>query len=118
MPEELVMAFCTKCGAQVAGAFCVQCGTPAKAGAGPAAGADPATTPYNSSGAGAASPRKTSPIVWILVAVAGVFVLGIVGVVGTTFFVVHKAKQAGLDTDLMSRNPGLAIAKMATAFNP
>src|SRR5215813_11765721 len=114
------MAFCTKCGAQVAGAFCVQCGAPAKSGAGPAgAAAAPAAAPsYNASAAPVTAARKTSPIVWILIAVAGVFVLGIVGVMGTTFFLVHKAKQAGLDTDLMSRNPGMAIAKMVTAFNP
>ena len=62
--------------------------------------------------------RGTSPIVWILVIVGGLFVLGIIGVVGTGFFLVHKAKQVGLDPNLISRNPGYAIAKMAIAANP
>ncbi len=117
------MAFCTNCGAQVNGAFCVQCGTPLKtsgqAGAPPAGGAAaaPQASSYNAAGA-APGPRKTSPIVWILVALAGVFVLGVIGVVGAGFFVVHKAKQAGLDPDLMTRNPGMAMAKLVTTFNP
>ena len=118
------MAFCTSCGAQVNGAFCVQCGTPAKSAGAQASASGPAPQPaqpasgYSPGAAPAAVASKTSPIVWILVAVAGIFVLGIVGVVGTTFFVAHKIKQAGFDTELMSRNPGMAIAKMVTTFNP
>ena len=34
------------------------------------------------------------------------------------FVVARKAKQAGLDTELMKRNPGLAAAKMVAAMNP
>src|SRR5437867_1509742 len=135
------MAFCTNCGAQVSGAFCVQCGTPAKSSAGQAASSPsspstPAPQPAPSYTPQPAAPqaappyqgqpvpgaatvaRKTSPIVWILIAVAGIFVLGIVGVVGTGFFLVHKAKQAGLDTDLMSRNPGLAATKLLATMSP
>ncbi|HEY2018267.1 MAG TPA: hypothetical protein VGH38_32400 [Bryobacteraceae bacterium] len=62
--------------------------------------------------------RGTSPLVWILVIVLGLFILGAIGVVGAGYFVVHKARQAGLDTDLMKRNPGLAAAKLITAMNP
>ena len=51
--------------------------------------------------------KKTSPLVWILVAIAGVFVLGGVVLVGLGFFVAHKVKQAGIDPELMQRNPGL-----------
>jgi hypothetical protein len=63
-------------------------------------------------------PRKTSPIVWILVAVLGVIVLGAVGLVGTGLFFFHKAKQAGLDPELARRNPAYAAAKMIVAMNP
>jgi len=62
--------------------------------------------------------RKTSPIVWILLILGGVVVLGILGVVGLGMFALHKVKQAGLDPELMRNNPGLAISKMVTAFNP
>jgi hypothetical protein len=66
----------------------------------------------------APAPRKTSPIVWVLVIVLGLFVLGFIGVVGAGYFVVHKARQAGLDPALIGRNPGLAMAKLITAVNP
>jgi hypothetical protein len=62
--------------------------------------------------------RKTSPIVWILVVVLGLFVLGFIGVVGTGFFIARTAMRAGLDPDLMKRNPGLAMAKLITSVNP
>lgn len=114
------MAFCTNCGASVAGTFCSQCGTPARAAAVQAAPVPPAP------GAGVPQPvpgtvpvtRKTSPLVWVLVAVLGLFVLGFIGIVGTGLFVVHKARQAGLDSDLIQRNPGYAAAKMIVALNP
>ncbi len=65
------------------------------------------------------APRKgTSPLVWVLVIILGIFVLGFVAVVGTGIFVVHKVRQAGLDPDLMRRNPGLAVGKLITAANP
>jgi hypothetical protein len=62
--------------------------------------------------------RKTSPLVWILVIIVGLFVLGFIGVVGTGMFIVHKAKQAGFDSELMQRNPAYAAAKMIVALNP
>ena len=109
------MAFCTNCGANVTGAFCNQCGTPAGAARGQAA---PPPPPVPQPAPGVAPPRKTSPIVWILVIVLGLFVLGFVGVVGAGYFFIHKARQAGLDPALISRNPGLAMAKLITAINP
>jgi len=53
-------------------------------------------------------PKKTSPVVWIIVGVLGFFLLvGIVISVGVGMFV-HKVKQ----------NPALAMAKLLTAANP
>jgi hypothetical protein len=62
--------------------------------------------------------RKTSPIVWILLIIVGLFVLAGVGTIAGGYFLVHKARQAGLDTDLLQRNPGLAISKMVVAAMP
>ncbi|HWQ55045.1 MAG TPA: hypothetical protein VN442_15265 [Bryobacteraceae bacterium] len=62
--------------------------------------------------------KKTSPLVWVLVAVVGLFILVGIGVVGAGFYVVHKARQAGLDPDLMQSNPALAVTKMLAAANP
>jgi len=89
------MAFCTTCGASVTGAFCNQCGTPV----GAAAQGQPApAAPYRQpAGPGAApGPRKTSPIVWVLVIVLGLFVLGGIATVGVIGFVAHRVHQAGL----------------------
>jgi hypothetical protein len=57
--------------------------------------------------------RKTSPLVWILVVVLGLFLLGFIGVVGTGFFVAHKLHQAGIDSDSLRRNPAAAAARLA-----
>lgn len=135
MLVEVLMAFCTKCGATVNGAFCNQCGTQASAASGqsaggPASAGGPVTPPMmppspvspqvSQPGPVAMAPvaRKTSPLVWVLVAVVGIFVLGAVAVLGAGFFIVHKARQAGLDPELLRRNPGLAVSKMIAAVNP
>ena len=62
--------------------------------------------------------KGMSPIVLILIIVGGLMVLGVVCVIGLGMFALHKARQAGLDPELMRHNPGLAISKMVTAFNP
>lgn len=96
------MAFCTSCGATVQGAFCQQCGTPLSAAVSPAAAPQAAPT------AAAPVKGKISPIVWILLAVAGIIVLGIVGLVGAGLYVAHT----------VAKNPGLVMAKIITAANP
>jgi len=63
-------------------------------------------------------PKKTSPIVWILVIVGVLFLLGVLSVGGLVFYGIHKARQAGIDPELMRRNPALAAAKIAVAMNP
>jgi hypothetical protein len=62
--------------------------------------------------------RGLSPIVWVLIIVGGLILLSVVGVVGAGLFLVHKAHQAGFDSQLMQRNPGYAIAKLAITANP
>lgn len=62
--------------------------------------------------------KKMSPIVIVLIIVGALFLLGAVAVVGTGFFLVHKAKQAGIDPEMWQKNPGVAAAKMIAAGNP
>jgi hypothetical protein len=100
------MAFCTSCGATVSGAYCPNCGTPA--------GGTSASGPS----AAATARRRTSPLVWILVVVLGLFVVGGILTMAGGLFLVHKAREAGVDPDLLRRNPGLAVGKMLAAVNP
>ena len=48
-----------------------------------------------------------------------VLMLGVTAMCGLAgYFIMHKAKQAGLDSGLLSKNPGYAAAKMAATMNP
>ncbi len=111
------MPFCTTCGTNVEGKFCVKCGTPVGASAAQPGRAPAAPAPAAPVQAAPAR-KKTSPLVWVLVALLGLFLLVAIGVVAGGFFLVHKAKQAGLDPSLWEKNPGLAATKMITAANP
>jgi hypothetical protein len=93
------MPFCTTCGANVTGAFCSQCGTPAAGAA--ASTSPPAAAPYQQAAAPGAVPvaRKTSPIVWVLIIVLGMFVLGGIGLAAFVAFVGHRMHQAGVSFD-------------------
>jgi len=102
------MAFCTTCGRAVSGRFCETCGAAAGTAAPPPA--PPAPVP--------AAPRKTSPIVWILLGLGVMMVLFVGALTVGGIFVVHKARQAGLDPALWQRNPGVAVTKMLAAANP
>jgi len=104
------MPFCSNCGSNVVGQFCPQCGTPL---------AQQPAAPYPQAVAPPASvPNKKSPVVWILVGCFGLIVIAGLIAIATGMFIAHKAKQAGLDPDLMRRNPGVAVAKMLAAVNP
>jgi hypothetical protein len=99
------MPFCTTCGANVTGTFCSQCGTPAAGAAAPVAQPTtaapytqpPTGAPYVQPGAPVAPVvvvRKTSPIVWVLVIVLGLFLLGGIAVAGFVAFVAHRVHEA------------------------
>jgi hypothetical protein len=64
------------------------------------------------------TPKKTSPLVWILAGIGIIVVLGMVTCGVGAFFVGRFMKNAGFDADLMQKNPGLAMTKMVTAFTP
>jgi hypothetical protein len=76
-------------------------------------------TPPNMQPQGAApAAKKTSIWVWILGGIA-IFLFAITltcGIVG--YLGMRMIKSAGFDSDLMKKNPGLAMAKMVTAMNP
>jgi hypothetical protein len=62
--------------------------------------------------------KKKSPLVYILIGCGGIIVLGAVLIIGAISFGLYKAKQAGLDPDLIKKNPAVAMVKMAVAANP
>jgi hypothetical protein len=63
-------------------------------------------------------PKQSNVLKWVLIGIGTFFVLIIIAVVGLGLFVAQKAKQAGLDPDLIRKSPALAAAKMMVAANP
>jgi len=108
------MPFCAKCGASVEGKFCSKCGAAAASSSTPAAATPPAAPVATSP---VPSARKTSPIVWVLVVILGLFLLGGLAIGGFTLFVVHKAREAGISPDLFQRNPAAATARALALAN-
>lgn len=62
--------------------------------------------------------KKSKLLLWILLGAGGIVMIVIIGIVATVFFVAHKAKEAGLDPDLIKSNPAMAVTKMMAAANP
>ncbi|MGJ5818412.1 hypothetical protein [Paludibaculum fermentans] len=130
------MTFCTGCGSPVEGNFCQKCGqAAAQTGQAPAGfgsqkaplpqagfGQQPAPQPV---GFGQQAPppaagakKGIGPLGWVLIGLGGFCLLIGILVVGAGFFVAHKVKDAGFDSDLAQRNPQLAAAKVMAALNP
>jgi hypothetical protein len=63
-------------------------------------------------------PKKSNVLMWVLIGVGGLFLMVVLAIGAGSFFLYRTVKNAGFDADLMSRNPGLAMAKMVTALNP
>lgn len=87
----------------------------------------PPTTPFGGSSSQAFPPQQSFPPppekksnvwAWVLIGCGTFVVLGIIGVVLGGFFVWNKAKQAGLDPELMEKHPAVATAKLMAALNP
>lgn len=64
------------------------------------------------------TPKKSSVLKWVLIGVGAFFLLILIAVVSLGLFVAQKARQAGLDTELIKRSPALAAARMMVASNP
>ncbi len=88
------MAYCTKCGAQVAGSFCSQCGTPAAAAEG--------TAPVR---------RGTSPFVVVLIVILSMAALGIAAVVGTGLYIAHHGGGYALARMIAAANPNVEVVR-------
>jgi len=61
---------------------------------------------------------KISVLMIVLISIACVVVVGLLLLGLGGWFLYEKAKEAGLDTELLSENPAVAVARMAAAMNP
>jgi hypothetical protein len=104
------MGYCTNCGAELKGQFCMSCGQAAGAGTPPSHTAEQTAT--------APSPKKRGILPYVLIGCLGVIVLGAITTIGMGLFVAKKVSDAGLDPELMRRNPAAAAAKLVAALNP
>lgn len=62
--------------------------------------------------------KKSNVLMWVLAGCGTFIVLGVIVVALGGYFVWNKAKEAGLDPELMQKQPALAVAKMMVATNP
>lgn len=62
--------------------------------------------------------KKSNALTWILVGCGSFIIIGIIVVFLGGWFVWNKAKEAGIDPDLITNKPALAVAKMVVATNP
>lgn len=112
------MAFCVHCGSPVEGAFCSKCGAkadmPETSGA-PATPVAPAASPIVISPPPAQAPKKGRFIFWALGGCLVLIIVAVIVIFSTGLFI---ARKAGLDSGLLKRNPGIAIAKMMVSGNP
>ena len=113
------MNFCTNCGAEINGPFCTKCG--AAAGS-PAQAAPPQAAPPQAPMYAPAAPAPakggSKVLFWILGIIGAIVLLIVVGVAVVGFYIKHKVEQAGVSSELLQRNPGLAVLKIMTATNP
>ncbi len=78
------------------------------------------SSPHTPGGAPHA-PQKSSGakvLLWIAGIVMGLVLITLASCAVIGFYAMHKMNQAGFDSDLMKKNPGLATAKMTVAMNP
>ncbi|MGA2263177.1 MAG: zinc ribbon domain-containing protein [Acidobacteriota bacterium] len=117
------MAFCTNCGASVEGEFCVKCGTrigSPEVSSNQSQPSSPASLPTYASSPTPVAPlkKKRGPLFWVLLGCGGLVVIGAVIITASVLYFMHVAKQAGIDPELMKKNPALATAKIMASMNP
>ncbi len=62
--------------------------------------------------------KKSNVLLWVLGGIA-VLIFLVIASVGIGGYVIYsRVKSAGVDQELMKKNPALAMAKLATAMNP
>jgi hypothetical protein len=62
--------------------------------------------------------KKSKALMYILVGCGTFVLLAVIAVAIGGYFVWNKAKEAGLDPELMQKHPAVATAKMLVAMNP
>jgi hypothetical protein len=62
--------------------------------------------------------QKSNVLKWVLIGCGSFIIVGVVVVALLGYFVWNKAKQAGLDPELMRTHPAQAVGKMVVAMNP
>jgi hypothetical protein len=62
--------------------------------------------------------RKTSPIVWVLVAILVLCGLGLMAAIGAGAFVLHKMRRAGVDPAMFRDDPTRAVGLLIAAAHP
>lgn len=61
--------------------------------------------------------KKSNALVWVLAGCGTLILIGIIVVVLGMYFVRNIAKQAGVDPELMRKNPALGVAKMSVTMD-
>ncbi|MBZ5522606.1 MAG: hypothetical protein LAP21_10245 [Acidobacteriia bacterium] len=61
--------------------------------------------------------KKSNVLLWVIGGCGGLILIVVIAVFGLGFWGMHKMKEAGFDTELAKKNPGLAGAKLAVAMN-
>src|SRR5258708_20088162 len=61
--------------------------------------------------------KKSNVLLWVLGGCGTLILLIIIAVVGLGMWGMHKAKEAGLDPELIKKNPRLATAPLTVAVN-
>jgi hypothetical protein len=78
----------------------------------------PPADPFASSQPPLPPGKKSNILIWILGGIVALMI-GVTAMCGLAgYFIMHKAKQAGLDAGLLTTNPAYAAAKMAATMNP
>jgi len=62
--------------------------------------------------------KKSNVILWVLAGCGTFIVIGVIAASLIGYFAWNKAKEAGLDPELMQKSPAVAVAKMMVAANP
>ena len=62
--------------------------------------------------------QKSKTLMYVLVGCGTFLLLGVIAVAVGGYFIWNKAKEAGLDPELMEKHPAVAVGKMMVALNP
>src|SRR5437016_12962452 len=81
---------------------------------------NPSVTPQPPAGGlPAGQPAKSGKVLfWIIGGILAFVFFCVLAIGAVFFFIAHKVKQAGLDPELLRKNPGMAMAKLFVSAHP